>query len=57
MQIDKSDKYLYPIDADDVIIYFNSSWLKFAKENDASHLTQDAIKKKNFGHFYCASLH
>ena len=43
MQAGNSETYIYRIDADDVIRYVDSSWLKFAHDNDAAHLSQGAI--------------
>lgn len=36
-------RYIYRIDENDRIMFVNSDWLRFAEENDASHLTSARV--------------
>lgn len=35
--------FSHTVDQNDVIIHVNANWLRFARENDASHLTRQAV--------------
>ncbi|RMF84814.1 MAG: hypothetical protein D6736_18575 [Nitrospinota bacterium] len=35
--------FIHRIDAEDRIIFVNEAWLAFAQQNDASHLTREAV--------------
>ena len=48
---DGANRYLYRVDAADTITFVSPQWLRFAQDNDAAELTQQAVIGKSIWRF------